>query len=226
MAAPRRHCRPRFQIPIRGLSPAGVGLVELLVACTIGSMVILVSSVLLGPQLRMHQRMEGRTRLQERWARINFLLNTEIQEAHSAQTIANGLRLTTCEPLANIYVANPSRCNDGQTAGTGTPGTDVTIDYVLNPTTEQLSRTGPGIDCFGQLVANSTNAGFNCERILSTISPSTSMLISGVLQFNPTITNQADQTVNYTLSFRDPLHPQGSIYTNKSSAARARIKKL
>jgi len=151
MAAPRRHCRPRFQIPIRGLSPAGLGLVELLVACTIGSMVILVSSVLLGPQLRMHQRMEGRTRLQERWARINFLLNTEIQEAHSAQTIANGLRLTTCEPLANIYVANPSRCNDGQTAGTGTPGTDVTIDYVLNPTTEQLSRTGPGIDCFGQL---------------------------------------------------------------------------
>jgi len=29
--------------------------------------------------------------------------------------------------------------------------------------------------------------------------------------------------VTYTLSFRDPADPNGSTYTNKSSAARARV---
>lgn len=189
----------------------GFSLVELVVASAVGALVVIATTTVFAPQLRMHQRLEGRTRLQERWARVQYLLDTEIQEAHSVTSITNGLQLTTCAvpPDPKDTYTLTSRCSDGATASTGTPGADVTISYVLNPTNQVLSRIGPPISRNGQLNTDG--------------SPSTEVLTTGVLQFDA---NPSSQTVEYTLSFRDPLDPKGATYTQKSSAARARIKKL
>lgn len=217
--------RPLPPPSIQAPRSQGFTLVELIVAAAVGSLVIIATTTVFAPQLRMHQRLEGRTRLQERWARVQFLLDTEIQEAYSVALIPDGLQLTTCaapdEPSDTYSLA--TRCDDGATALTGTPGTPVTITYVYNPVTQVLSRNGPSIDCFGKLVTNSSNQGRNCQRSLVTLTPGASILSSGILQFTPSITNQ---TVNYTLSFRDPLDPMGATFTQKASAARARIKKL
>ncbi len=186
-------------------------------AAAVGSLVIIATTTVFAPQLRMHQRLEGRSRLQERWARVQYLLDTEIQEAHNVAKIPDGLELTTCavpdNPSDTYTLPDEERCSDGATAATGTPGTDVTITYVLNPVTQVLSRTGPSIDRNGQLSTAGT--------------PSTDVLSSGVLQFTlDPDPNPFNQTVQYTLSFRDPLDPMGATFTQKSSAARARIKKL
>ncbi len=149
----------------------GFTLAEVIVASAVGALVIIATTTVFAPQLRMHQRLEGRTRLQERWARVQYLLDTEIQEAHSVAVIANGLRLTTCavpsNPSDTYSLAN--RCTDGTTSATGTPGTDVSITYVHTPGTQVLSRTGPTINRNGQL--NTTS------------DPSTEVLTTGVVEF-------------------------------------------
>jgi hypothetical protein len=204
--------QPRSPSCHHSSSTQGFGLVELLVASAVGALVIIATTTVFVPQLRMHQRLEGRTRLQERWARLQYLLDTEIQESHSVAVIANGLQLTTCAvpPNPSDTYTFISRCSDGATTATGTPGTDVTITYVLDPATQVLRRTGPPINRRGQLDTSSA--------------PNPEILTTGVLEFM--VPNPTNQTVQYTLAFRDPLDPKGSTYTNKSSAARARIKKL
>lgn len=53
----------------------GFSLPELLVAVVLSSLTVVVAVQILGPHLRMNQRMEGYTRLQERWARLAYLLS-------------------------------------------------------------------------------------------------------------------------------------------------------
>lgn len=185
----------------------GFTLIELLVVAGVGSLLIGAVATVLVSQLRVQQQMEGRNRLQERWARISFLLDQEIQEAHTVTVVANGLRLTVCEPLAvgDFYAASPSRCSDGP-SGQGTPGNDITIEYALSGNV--ISRTGPDINAQGQLVADTFN---------------THALSSGVSAFTPT--PQADGTVDYTLTLVDPNNPAGQSFS-KSGTARARTQRL
>lgn len=185
----------------------GFTLVEVLVASAMGALLIIATTTIFVPQLRMHQRLEGRTRLQERWARVQFLLDSEIQEAHTVRVINNMLELTICEPLAmdEFYAINANQCSNGGSATTGTPGNDVTITYALDQSKQTLTRDGPSIDQRGALLIDT---------------PSSSVLTTGVLVFTPEANSQS---VTYTLSFRDPADPNGSTYTNKSSAARARV---
>jgi type II secretory pathway component PulJ len=188
----------------------GFTLVEVLVASVVGTLLIIATTTIVVPQLRMHQRLEGRTRLQERWARVQFLLDNEIQEAHTVRVNNNILELTICEPLAmdEFYAINANRCSNGGSAATGTPGNDATITYALDPSNQTLTRQGPSIDQRGSLVINT---------------PSSSVLATGVLVFAP---EARSQSVTYTLSFRDPADPNGATITNKSSAARARVKRF
>jgi len=189
----------------------GFTLLEVLVASSVGALLVISATSLFSPQLRIHQRLEGRTRLQERWARVNFLLDTEIQEAHRIEPIANGLRLISCNTVNDIYSAaavNGSRCTDGANAATSTPGTDFQTDYVWNAATLTLNRTGPSINRNGSLDLANT---------------STHVVSTGVTVFTPAIDSQK---VDYTLSFRDPASPNGPTYTEKTSAARAAVTRL
>lgn len=116
----------------------GFGLVELLVASAVGSLVVVAAVMTLGPHLRLNQRMEGYTRLQERWIRLAFLLDTEIQEASSVTTATGSLSLTV--PVS-----------------TATGSTTTTITYYQQGTT--LFRSGPAISDRGALQTDSPTTG-------------------------------------------------------------------
>jgi len=124
---------------LRGNHPAGAlgfSLVELLVASVIGSLVVVAAAMVLGPHLRLNQRMEGYTRLQDRWMRVAFLLDTEIQKASSISVGTNSLTLTV--PVS----------------GGSLPST---IIYYQQGTT--LLRSGPTIDDNGNLQPASPTTG-------------------------------------------------------------------
>lgn len=122
----------------RAAGSQGFGLVELLVASVIGSLVVVAAATVLGPHLRLNQRMEGYTRLQDRWMRVAFLLDSEIQKARSVSMGANSLTLTV--PVSTA-------------AGSQTS----TITYYQQGTS--LLRSGPAIDDNGNLQPGSTTAG-------------------------------------------------------------------
>lgn len=199
----------RFHL-ITPSSASGFTLSELLVVSVIGSLLMIIIASVFIPQLRMHQRLEGRIRLQERWARVNALLDTEIQEAHNMEQITGGLRLIGCEPATDIYTAT-TRCSDGYLGSTtrgATPGNDVVIEYSFNPSAKTLTRTGPSIDRSGRLLPDTSD---------------TSVVSTGVEQFTVTL---AKPRVNYTLTFSDPLDPNGARLTEQSSAASNQIQPL
>lgn len=116
----------------------GFGLAELLVASAVGGLVVVAAVMALGPHLRLNQRMEGYTRLQERWIRVAFLLDTEIQAASSVSTATGSLTLIV--PVS-----------------TATGSTTSTITYYQQGTT--LLRDGPAISASGELQPDSTTTG-------------------------------------------------------------------
>jgi len=160
----------------------------------------------------MNQLLGGQMRMEERWSRVRFLLNTEIAEAHSVRSIGSGLELITCEPL---YSGSSNRCSDGDQASsaTGSPGYDVAICYELVPEpasgTSSLQRRGPMIELDGSLsiqLATKSCADFTAE-----------VVTTGVTAFSvPEIT---PLKVTYAISLRDPFDPNGSSYTKESSAS-------
>jgi hypothetical protein len=197
---------PRCPSPLLGLGN-GFTLVELAVGTAIGALVIIITTAVFAPQLRINQRLGGQMRLQERWSRVHALLNTEIQEAHRVQSLGTGLELITCE--AND--ASTNRCSDGGYPTTGSFGYDVAICYELIPDpatgTSRLQRRGPSIDQAGALQTQGTTqqCGDFAPEVVTT----------GVAAFStPTIT--ADQ-VSYTISFRDPLNPNGAAIDKEST---------
>lgn len=196
----------RFRCP-RLTERSGFTLSEVLVVSVVGSLLIIITATVLIPQLRMHQRLEGRSRLQERWARLNMLLDTEIQEAHNLVEIPNGLRLIICEPAEEFYTAT-ARCTDGYLGSTtrgGTPGNDIVIEYRWNASAKTLTRTGPSIDRAGRLLPNTND---------------TSVVSTGVESFTVSLNKPR---VNYSLTFSDPLDPDGARLTQQSSAASNQI---
>jgi Tfp pilus assembly protein PilW len=197
---------PRWTSPLLG-SGNGFTLVELAVGTAIGALVIIITTAVLAPQLRINQRLGGQMRLQERWSRVNTLLNTEIQEAHQVQSLGSGLELITCE--AND--ASSTRCSDGGYPTTGSFGYDVHICYELIPDSatgaSRLQRRGPSIDQAGALLTQGTTqqcGAFDPE-----------VVTTGVTAFStPTI---ADDEVRYTISFRDPFNPNGATIDREST---------
>ena len=193
-------------------STTGFTLVELVVGTAIGALAIVITTAVFAPQLRVNQRLGGQMKLQERWSRVRFLLNTEIAEAHSVRNIGNGLELITCEPLDS---GSSHRCSDGdpESSATGSPGYDVAICYELVPEpasgTSSLQRRGPMIEVDGSLssqLAIKSCADFTAE-----------VVTTGVTAFSaPEIT---PLKVTYAISLRDPLDPNGSSYTKESSAS-------
>ena len=127
--------KPARSAPARRRSHAGgFGLAELLVASAVGGLVVVAAVMTLGPHLRLNQRMEGYTRLQERWIRVAFLLDTEIQAASSVSTATGSLTLIV--PVS-----------------TATGSTTSTITYYQQGTT--LLRDGPAISASGELQPDS-----------------------------------------------------------------------
>lgn len=195
-------------------SDHGFTLVELVVGTAISALLIIITTGVLSPQLRMNQLLGGQMRLQERWSRLESLLNTEIAEAHRVERIDNGLELITCEPLDS---GNSNRCSDGDgdpaSSATGSPGYDVAICYELVPEpasgTSSLQRSGPMIKVDGSLssqLATKSCADFTAE-----------VVTTGVTAFSaPEIT---PLKVTYAISFRDPFDPNSSSYTKESTAS-------
>ncbi|MCP9911716.1 hypothetical protein KBZ15_17670, partial [Cyanobium sp. BA20m-p-22] len=105
-------------------SDTGFTLVELAVGTAVGALVIIITTAVFAPLLRLHKQLDSQIRLQERWSRVQFLLNSEIQEAESVNYISNGLR-----------IVNSSG----------------SIEYIWDPGKQILNRSGPGIDCHGEL---------------------------------------------------------------------------
>lgn len=128
--------KPARSTPSHHPAAGGFGLVELLVASAVGSLVVVAAVMALGPHLRLNQRMEGYTRLQERWIRVAFLLDTEIQAASSVSTATGSLTLKV--PVS-----------------TGLPPSDIT--YYQQGTT--LLRNGPAISASGELQPDSPTTG-------------------------------------------------------------------
>lgn len=116
----------------------GFSLPELLLAAALSALTLVVAVQVLGPQLRSNQRMEGYMRLQERWARVSYLLDTEIQKARSISTGTNSLTLQV-----------PVRTSSG--------ATESSITYRQSGT--QLLRDGPAINTWGDLNPSSPRSG-------------------------------------------------------------------
>ena len=197
MTPARLHCHSPLQRLKNGFT-----LVELTVGTAIGALMIIITTGVLSPQLRMNQLLGGQMRLQERWSRVNALLNTEIAEAHSVRNLSNGIELVTCE----ADDATINRCSNGGS------GYNVAICYELIPDpatgTFRLQRRGPLIDQAGDLQIHGTVkqcADFGAE-----------VVTTGVTAFSvPEITAYG---VSYTMAFRDPLDPNGSSIVKESHA--------
>jgi type II secretory pathway component PulJ len=207
-ATSRRRPTPLLQ------SDNGFTLAELAVGVTVGALLIMITITLLSTLLRTHQRLGGLSRLQERWSRVQFLLDAEIQEAHSLQSITNGLQLISCEPEsdANFYESS-DRCSNGATPATGSPGYELTPDSATS--TFRLQRRGPMIEINGALRRQGTRK--SCDDY------GPQVVTTGVERFE--LLEITDQNVQYSLAFRDPLDPNGSTY-KKESSARVRIRPL
>jgi prepilin-type N-terminal cleavage/methylation domain-containing protein len=203
-------------------SDPGFTLVELVVGTAISALLIIITTGVLSPQLRMNRLLGGQMRLQERWSRVESLLNTEIAEAHRVEPIYietelkelkfNGLELITCEPLDS---GSSNRCSDGDPASsaTGSPGYDVAICYELVPEpasgTSSLQRRGPMIEVDGSLssqLAIKSCADFTAE-----------VVTTGVTAFSAQ--EVTPLKVTYAISLRDPFDPNGSSYTKESTAS-------
>jgi prepilin-type N-terminal cleavage/methylation domain-containing protein len=189
----------------------GFTLVELVVGTAISALLIIITTGVLSPQLRMNRLLGGQMRLQERWSRVESLLNTEIAEAHIV-SFGNRLELITCEPIDS---GSSHRCSDGdqESSATGSPGYDVAICYELvhdqASGSSLLQRLGPMIEPDGSL--RSQRATRSCEDFAAEV------VTTGVTAFSaPEIT---PLKVTYTISLRDPLDPNGSSYTKESSAS-------
>ena len=191
-------------------SDNGFTLVELAVGTAIGALVIIITTAVFAPQLRMNRLLGGQMRLEERWSRVRFLLNTEIAEAHSVRSIGSGLELITCETLSS---ANSNRCSDGASSATGSPGYDVATCYELVPEpasgTSRLQRRGPMIEVDGAL--RTQGATRSCADFMAEV------VTTGVTTFSAQ--EPTTHTVTYAISLRDPLDPNGSSYTKESSAS-------
>ena len=190
-------------------SNTGFTLVELAVGTAISALLIIITTGVLSPQLRMNQLLGGRMRLEERWSRVNVILNRDIQEAHIVQRIGNGLELLICEPIEH---ASNNQCKAVANSDIKI-GYDVAICYELVPDPAsdsfQLERRGPMIESNGAL--RTQGATRSCADFMAEV------VTTGVTTFSAQ--EPTTHTVTYAISLRDPFDPNGSSYTKESTAA-------
>ena len=170
-------------------SDAGFTLVELVVGTTVGALVIVITTAVFTPLLRLNQQLNSQIRLHERWTRVRHLLDTEIQEAEGVSGLPNGLRLDISHGKS--------------------------IDYIWDAGEQILNRSGPGIDCWGAL--RSGGQGKDCIGNPIADDAGTSIVGTGITNFDLQV-DLISQSVEYTMIFRDPLSPNGSTYTKESVA--------
>lgn len=118
--------------PSRPGRQAAFTLTELLVAAVVGSITVITAVTVLGPHLRSNQRMEAYTRLQERWIRVAYLLDTEVMSARTVTVGTNSLTLSV--PIRDDNDAVVIR----------------TVTYSLTASGD-LQRNGPPIDKWGRV---------------------------------------------------------------------------
>ena len=171
-------------------SDAGFTLVELVVGTTVGALVIVITTAVFTPLLRLNQQLNSQIRLQERWSRVRHLLDTEIQEAKSVSSFSNGLRL-------------------------GIIGSNDYIYYIWDAGEQILNRSGPGIDCWGAI--RSGSQGKDCSGNPISDDSDTSIVSTGITNFDTQVAPD-NKSVEYTMIFRDPLNPNGSTYRKESVA--------
>lgn len=198
---------PRAAMPpilslLRPRHAQGFSLPELLVAVALSSLTVVVAVQILGPHLRMNQRMEGYTRLQERWARIAYLLDTEIPKARTINAVGSTLTLEV--PVPNLSF-NAETCDQTPPIPLGEKSVIKTIVYKLDNTQTKLLRDGPAINCWGRLSQTTTTSNV---VIVDGIAPGS---------FSPSVNTNS---VNYTLSLTDPN--SDATFNGRGSAARGR----
>jgi hypothetical protein len=194
-------------------SKTGFTLVELAVGTTIGALVIVITTAVFAPLLRLNQRLDSQIRLQERWSRVNAILNFEIKEAYDFKSAGNRYVLSICEPL-NFGDPSSSLCRNF--AGFDNQyGYDVEICYELVPSeapsgTPSLTRRGPMVEPDGSLRAQEREA--SCEEFAPEV------VANGVTTFS--MREVSPEEYIYNISFRDPLNPNGPTLDKTSSIER------
>ena len=119
------HHLPRFATRPR---TAGITLVELLVVLAVGSVVLTGAIAMLVSHLRTSSQLTALLRLQDICGRVQFLINTEIQQAERA---SGGMQGKLILDIPDMEEAPQ-------------------ITYELN-TNQELRRTGPLINDLGRL---------------------------------------------------------------------------
>lgn len=179
----------------------GFSLTEILVAAVLSSVTVVAAVQILGPHLRLNQRMEGYNRLQERWARTAYLLDTEIPNARSATGANNKLTLTVPARI----LPDSSASGDCTSVSTlASPNSAIcTITYKQVGT--RLLRDGPVVTSWGDLDTAKTLTD--------------QLVLDGVIadSFVPTV-NEA--SVKYKLDLWDPN--SDATYPGRGSAARSK----
>ncbi len=117
----------------------GFTLVELLITGAIIAVIFAAGSSVMVSQIRASSVQESIRRLQDHWGRVNYLLESEINESASASVVAN----------TSLTLTLPG----GQT-----------ITYSFDPSTRTLTRTGPPINDDGTL--NLTAGTANVASVL------------------------------------------------------------
>lgn len=125
--------------PAEQRRPGGFTLIELLVAAAMGAVLLIGAVTLLLAHLRSSTRMAVLLHLQDQCARVQFLIDHEIEQAEQATPVDDGLSLRV-------------------------PGMATAITYRLNQGSHQLWRSGPSIDANGRL---NPDPGKNGEHLVA-----------------------------------------------------------
>ncbi len=144
------HLRLRLRLRLRPVARArGFTLVELLITGAIIGVIFAAGSSVMVSQIRASSVQESVRRLQDHWGRVNYLLESEINESASAAVVAN----------TSLTLTLPA----GQT-----------ITYSFDASTRTLTRTGPPINDDGtlNLTAGTANVTSDLLSDVDAFSPS------------------------------------------------------
>jgi prepilin-type N-terminal cleavage/methylation domain-containing protein len=190
------YSRPRHSLPARAASsaPGGFTLIELLVTLSIGSVLAIGTVFTLNEHFRTTSLLQARNRLQDHWARVNLLLETEIAEADTITTDG------TCGGVNSLLTLNVRSADQVNSTAA--------IRYAVNGNGD-LVRCGPPVAANGAL-------DFAATATTSRLVPNAQFQVQ--LPGSP----PTGRLPTYTLTLTDP--PSGTTYANQGSANRARVR--
>ena len=184
--------------PNRQQQCSGFSLAELLVGVVIGSVLVIGAGQLLANHIQTSARLEGLLRSQEKWSRIQRIIDQDIQEAHCIVTSGGSLVLKLPVSYSGSDGSLLNAC--GSSA----------ITYTLSNTT--LQRSGPAISAIdGSLDESNMTSNVTVATNVTEFSVDS---VSSSLESSP--------TVSYTFNVLDPSGY--SFKSSKTSSARARTR--